>query len=509
MMNKVRENPGNGRYRIASMIGLLLFAGCQAGSGQQEAPVSIEDRPLATTEPMERDLADIRESGVLRMLTPYSSHTYFLREGMEAGFEYELLHSFAREHDLALEVVIIGPEDSPFDLLNQGAGDVIAAHYAVTPERKGYAAFTRPYNLVDQHLVFSADLPAIPETMEELAEMGIPVAVTRNSSYYQRLLELRDQGLDIEIQLVSGELDTEAMLFQLSYGDLKATVADDNLLQSTAYYLDGLVKGPLIAESDSIAWVTRRNSPDLTTAMNRFLYRHFRFTDDRDEPRRSEFLNILRKRYFGDNNQLAGYFDSGLFNVQTQAISPYDKIIREVADSLDLDWLLLTAVMAQESRFNPHAKSWAGAVGLMQIMPRFSEIEYQQLYDPAINIREGARILRENLAHYDYLDRENQWAFALATYNAGVGHMADARRLAMDRNRNPNEWESVADALLKLMQRQYYQNARFGYVRGIETVQFVHEIMNRYEMYQRVLLAASERNQTIGPGILGVSTVIR
>ncbi len=487
------------RLILPVLAALIMINSCQK---EEERTTESAEFTVSVTEPVDLDLAEIERSGVLRMITYYSSNTYFLHQGMEVGFEYELLHAFARENDLALEVVIIGSDDNPFDMLNSGEGDVIAANYAITPEREDHVTFTRPYNVVDQKIVYSESLADNPQTLEELAESNLPITVARNSSYFHSLMELREEGYDLNIDIVSRDMDTESIMMQISNGDIVATVSDDNMFQAAGQYISGLKEGPVISEGDLIAWAVRKNAPDLEAALNRFLYKHFRFTADRDRPRRSEFLNILRQRYFETGPQIADYFDPDWQFHAGGVISPYDPIVRDVADSLDLDWLMLKSMIAQESRFNPNAKSWAGAVGLMQILPRFSEIEYEDLYDPEINIWEGARIIREHLDHYSYLDSLNQWAFALATYNVGQGHMADARRLVIDQNRNPNEWDNVADALLKLMQRRYYQNARYGFARGIETVQYVQEIKNRYRMYHRVMAIAEERGGTRMPGLM-------
>lgn len=128
----------------------------------------------------------------------------------------------------------------------------------------------------------------------------------------------------------------------------------------------------------------------------------------------------------------------------------------------------------------------------MQIIPRFSEFTEEELFDEETNVREGIRILKKHLDHYAYLDSVNQVSLALATYNAGMGHVADARRIAIDRNRDPNTWENVEDGLLKLMHRHYYMNARYGFARGIETSNYVRDIMNRYRMYDTIVNLANE-----------------
>ncbi len=470
----------------------VIFSAC---SSDKESTDDRSRYALTDVEPIERDFDDIKSGGVLRMITYYSSNTYFLNQGIEVGFEYELLREFARENDLALEVIIVGTDENPFELLNKGVGDVIAANYTITPTRREVASFTRPYNIVDQMLVYSVDARNRPATLEELSGSGIPISVRKNSSYYFRLLELIEEGYDLNIDLISSGVDTEAALMQLSNGTLLSTVADDNMFHAANRYMEGLIPGPTIAKSDTIAWAVRKNAPDLESKMNRFLYKHFRFSEDRDRPRRSTFLNVLRRKYFDQSRPMAQYYNPDWHYQSIGIISPYDDIVKTVADSLDLDWLMLNAMIAQESSFNQDSKSWAGAVGLMQIMPRFVDTAYEDLYNPKINIRVGAEIFKEHLDHYAYLDSTNQLAFALATYNVGMGHMADARRLAIDQNRNPNSWEDVSEALLKLMQRRYYQDARYGFARGIEPVRYVEEIKNRYRTYEAIIALAEQQQQ--------------
>lgn len=490
-----------------TIVLIISFVTLSCSSDSNKTKTSGESSPLTVYEPIERDFDDIKESGVLRMITFYSSNTYFLNQGIEVGFEYELLKEFARENDLAVEVIIAGAGENPFDLLNKGVGDVIAANYTVTPERKEVANFTRPYNIVDQMVVYSSDEIYRPETLEELSEFDIPISVRRNSSYYSRLKELNEQDYDFNIDLISDGMDTEAALMEVAKGNLRATVADDNMYYATSRYMEGLFPGPTIAESDTIAWAIRKNAPELESKMNRYLYKHFRFSEDKEKPRRSTFLNVLRKKYFEKSRQMAEFYNPEWQFQSMGIISPYDELAKSVADSLNLDWLMITAMIAQESSFNPNSKSWAGAVGLMQIMPQFVDstaYDELDLYDPLTNIREGSRIIKEHLDHYSYLDStQQQWAFALATYNVGLGHMADARRLAIDQNKNPNDWDAVSNALLKLMQRRYYQRARHGFARGIEPVQYVEEIMNRYRTYEAILALSEQQQQAGFTNVLG------
>lgn len=491
---------GVSKFLLLSGCGALLLLSCSTDG--TESTSDRGDLPVTVSEPVERDFAEIKRNGVIRMITSYSSGSYFLYKGVQVGFEYEFLKEFTKQNDLALEVVISGPDESPYDLLNSGRGDIIAANYTITPERKQVVKFTRPYNMVDQLIVVSDDLGFKPESISDLE--GTAISVRRNSSYYVRLQELKEEGFPININVIPEDMDTETVLFQVADGTYGATVADDNIFDAADKYMNGLVKGPLIAESDTIAWAVRKNAPDLEHKLNQFLYKHFRF-NEKGVPKRSAFLNVLRKKYFESGNQIADYFSPNYQGEQFGTISPYDNMIQQVANEYELDWVMMTAVAAQESKFNPTSVSWAGAVGIMQVLPRFSEISSDSLYIPEVNIREGAKILESHLDHYAYLDSTNQWSFALAAYNAGSGHLADARRLTIDQNKNPNEWKHVSESLLKLMQRKYYQNARYGFCRGIETVRYVNEIMNRYNTYQSIL-AYNKPRSGAGPGVLGIKT---
>ena len=489
------------RPLVSSAIAGLFLFGCETKTPEPEKKEPGLD--ITVTEPVERDFEEIKEEGVLRMITSYSSSSYFLYGGVERGFEYELVKEFAKKHSLALETIILHRGDNPYDLLNNGTGDLIAAGYTKTEERDKYVDFTRPYNLVDQLLVYNNSMLSLSKNLETLSP--VTVSVRRNSSYYQNLVQLKEQGYPINIDLVTSDMDTESLMFAVSQGEHDATVSDNNLFDAATRYMNNLSAGPTIARNDTIAWVIRENSNTLEKKMNDFLYNHFRFSKPNTPPKRSALLNVLRKRYFGDGNNITRFYEPTGNTKYGGILSPYDKLIKPIADSANIDWLMLASIIAQESKFNPESKSWAGAVGLMQIIPRFSAVnDINKLYKPETNVKEGVRIIKEHLKHYSYMDSTNQWKFALATYNSGLGHIADARRLAIDQNKNPNNWNHVSDALLQLMRRKFYKDARYGFARGIETVRYVREITNRYETYKTILNLSEEPNPPISEAAIGL-----
>ena len=147
--------------------------------------------------------------------------------------------------------------------------------------------------------------------------------------------------------------------------------------------------------------------------------------------------------------------------------------------------------MYQESRFDPQAESWAGAQGLFQVMPKTArELGVENLEVPENGIRAGVAYLDWVRDRAKYMnpknDEELMW-FALASYNAGAGHVRDAVRLAKQKGWHSDVWfDNVEQAMLLLSKREYARKARYGYVRGEEPVKYLRNIRKRYRAYQEV-----------------------
>ena len=179
-------------------------------------------------------------------------------------------------------------------------------------------------------------------------------------------------------------------------------------------------------------------------------------------------------------------FDINSREFNDNKVSDYDHLIKSFAREYDFDWRLIAAQINKESQFNPKAKSWAGAKGLLQVMPKTARsVGISNLEKPENGIRAGLKYMawiNDQLS--DELPADVQVWFTLAAYNAGLGHLKDARILAANQGLNPDRWfGNVEQAFLLLSKPEYSKKARYGYVRGIEPVTYVKRIQALYKLY--------------------------
>ncbi len=183
---------------------------------------------------------------------------------------------------------------------------------------------------------------------------------------------------------------------------------------------------------------------------------------------------------------------SPMLNRSKGIISKYDHYFQRYAPVARMDWRLMAAQCYQESCFDPKARSWAGALGLMQIMPSTASqlgLSMDRIHEPEANIEAAARYMAQLQAKFnDIQDPSQRILFALACYNGGYFHIRDAMALASKYGRNPKRWDHVSEFVLKLSSPQYYRDpvVKYGYMRGSETADYVERIRNRWAQYRGV-----------------------
>ncbi len=416
------------------------------------------------------DLEEIMKRGTLRILTERGPASYFVHGGEQRGFEYELMRRFAARHELRLEVVVPPARTDLIPWLLQGRGDVVAAGLTVTSARTQQVAFTRPYQNAQEVIVVRSG--ASVADLDDLR--GRTVYVRAGTAHHETLRELRQFDDDFKIILVPESFSSRDVLDRVEDGTWDATVCDSYVLEMERT-AGRRLEAAFPIKAVRHAWATRPENPELRSALDEFIRAEYR----------GLHFNTIRDRYSEPSGSLVAADDEYRSDVSGR-ISRWDDLIRRYAGHYGLDWRLVAAQMYEESRFDETQVSPAGAAGLMQIMPATArELGLETREDPEGSIRAGTEYLSGLIRRFDPdLPLATRIRFALASYNAGRGHVQDARDLAARLGWSPDEWYgSVERALLLLQLPEYYRGTRYGFCRANETVRYVQEIDRRYRAY--------------------------
>ncbi|MDE5979364.1 MAG: transglycosylase SLT domain-containing protein [Muribaculaceae bacterium] len=458
---------------MALVVSVLLpgLSGC-GGRGNAESSESseMEARPLPDT---------------LRVATLYSPTSYFLYRDQEMGYDYSLVTQWAEEKGMVVDLTVAPSMARLVEMLDSGDIDLAAYEIPVTAEYRQQVVACGPEYVTTQVLVQPLK-DGKPEITDETQLIGRDVYVEAGSKYDYRLRNLDSElGGGIRIHEVDRDtLITEDLVGMVSDGTIPLTVVDSDIARiNKTYYRDLDVSLPL-SFPQKASWGVAPGNEWLADSVNEW------FLQEAPKRRQAELL----KRYFElSKNGDADFTGAISLDLSKGVISPYDAIFRSAAKKMGWDWRILAAVGYAESGFKTNLVSWAGARGLMQIMPR-SAVAYglpiEKIEDPQANIEAAARILAD-------LDRSlakkvpasgERLKFVIAAYNSGIGHIYDAIALAGKYGRDPQVWDgNVEQALLMKANPEYYSDpvCRNGYFGGRHTVAYVRKVSGLLERFRQ------------------------
>ncbi|MCG8697702.1 MAG: transporter substrate-binding domain-containing protein, partial [Bacteroidales bacterium] len=430
--------------------------------------------------------AKLKKDKTLKVVTEFNSTNYFILRGQPMGFQFEILQDLADHLGVKLEVVPSNDISNNIEQLKHGEVDLVAANLTITKERKEQVDFTLPHLQTRQVLVQkrpgknSEDNPSTRLIRSQLELSGKTVHVVKNSSYISRLKNLSDE-IGYEINIIEVEDNVEKLIQKVASGEIQYTVADEIIARvNKNFYTEIDIVTP-ISFYQNLAWAVRKNDEEFKTQLNNWLSGYTK----------SKKYAVLYRKYF-KNNRYANILDDGYFTNNTGILSPYDDVLKKYCEEISWDWRLLASMIYQESRFNPQAKSWAGAFGIMQLMPNTARrFGVNQASSVKQQIRAGILLIHwldERLQDIEDIEERNK--FILASYNVGLGHVLDARNIAREFGYDPNIWENHVDqCILKKADPNIYKlpYVKHGYCRGTETYKYVADIVERYKHYANII----------------------
>lgn len=423
------------------------------------------------------DLDGIKARGFIRAAVDINSAGYYIYRGRRMGFEYELLRDLSKRLGVQLRLVLVADIDKAFDYLGKGKVDLIAMNLEENVDRVKHVSFSIPLGKMSTVLVGAKNAENFT-SWDQLE--GDTVYVRKGAIYKDQLCAVRD-SLQVDFYVFESPEHEETLIDKVVDGKIKWTVADQNIARSNATYYDGLDISWTLKEEGEVAWVVRENSPELLDSLNGWLGdKQNRFIPDLYA---KYFLN-LKNSYFRNNSPYS--------SLAGNQISVYDEIIKGGAEELGWDWRLLASLVYKESRFDTTALSYAGAQGLLQLMPVTVErFGVMNANDPQQSLMGGVRYLK-------YLDKfwlervpetNERIKFILASYNIGQGHVEDAWKLTMMDGQNTQIWSEVSEFLKMKSDPKYYRDpvVKSGYAKGHLAVNYVRDVMGLFDSYKALV----------------------
>ena len=420
----------------------------------------------------------------LHVATLYGPTSYFNYRGQEMGFDYENVKRFANDENLVLDLKVAPTLQSLLNMIENGDIDLAAYPIPVIEEYKNLAKHCGYKEVTWQVLVQPDGKNKISDVTQLV---GKTIYVEQDSKYHYRLNNLNQElggGINI-VPINKDSLITEDLIRMVDLGEIPLTVVDSDIAELNKSYYPRLDIDMKISLDQYSSWAVRNDLDSLASRIDTWEKR-------RDN---SDMMKEIYKKYFEISKNPTPYEDPvkslGLNIKKGGKISVYDDSFKRHAHVSGYDWRLLAAIGFNESRFNNDIISWAGAQGLMQLMPVTAQamgIDPSDLSNPDRNILAAAKLLKKlDSSLVDKVpDKDERLMFVIAAYNCGLGHIFDSIALAEKFGLDSTKWlGNVSEAALMKSRPQYYNDpvVKNGYFRGRETTEFVDKVMSVYNYF--------------------------
>ncbi len=450
------------RLGLPAALGLLVVL-----STLQACNTAEEQHPLPNT---------------LTVGTLYSPTSFFILRGDTLGYDYDRICDFARNKGIKLKFKVAPNMGALMQWLADDSVQILAYEIPMTAEYKTQALHCGAVNETYQVLV----QPTSDSLLNDVTQLvGKEVWVERGSKYESRLMNLNNEtGGGIQIRYIEGDtLMPEDLVEMVSTKQLPLTVVDSDIAMLCHTYNDSIDISMQISFAQRSSWAVSHRNSWLADSINAW---------SKSRNARAYSKNALR-RYFEISRGPVAHDTIDLHPVTPPGcISPYDSLFKVYSHEINWDWRLLAAVSYTESGFDRTAVSWAGAQGIMQLMPSTAKsygLDMSQITDPELNVRAAVACIRDIQKMFKPLiaDTTERVKFILASYNAGAGHVLDAIELARKYEKEPEVWDgNVEETILWKQNPQFYNDSvcRFGYFRGKQTVAYVAKVEQQFLYYK-------------------------
>lgn len=431
------------------------------------------------------DLDEMAKKRSIRALVIVNPIGFFYQAGKPQGIQYEALQEFEKFANqklktgkLPVKVVFLPMRPDQLEAaLTQGLGDLIAQGIVITPEREQRVAFSVPIQKDVSQVIVTGPALANVSSFDDLA--GKAIYVNPLTTYYDNLKKVSDAQQKagkqpLTIKTADSNLYDDDLVQMVNAGLIPATVTTKPRADLWAQVLPNIKSHPelVVASGNDLAWVMRKNNPQLKQLVDEFVETHAVGTS---------FGNTLLRRYL----QNTKWITNSTSAEEIQKFNGYVEFFKKYAAEYNFDYLMLAAQGYQESLLDQDKKSHVGAVGVMQVIPKLAAanpIDISNVSTADGNIHAGVKMMR-NIADTYFndpgIDPMNKTLFTFASYNAGPNRIARLRKKAQSDGLDPNKW--FGNVELEVAKEV-----------GQETVTYVSNIYKYYVAYK---LTVEEKQQ--------------
>lgn len=425
-------------------------------------------------------LEQIKQAGILHVLTRNDPTTYYESPEGYTGLEYDLVMLFAKQLGVTAKFETPSSFDDILKRISKGKADIAAAGLTVTEQRSKRMRFAPTYHEITEQLIYRSGTRR-PNNVSSLTH-GI-IEVAKSTSHIDSLIYLKRDTPELTWN-VNDELDTNGLLYLVNEGLIDYTVADSNQAILIRRFYPKLNIAFDISEPRQLAWaLSLSDDNSLYNEVMRFFNRI----------KKDKTLDQLIEKHYGHTSSLS-YIGNCKFRQQKKSRLPrLQKYFNLAATQYNIDWRLLAAIGYQESHWLDKAISPTGVEGIMMLTNNTAEeLGINDRTDSSQSIDGGARYFQQRIQLIpEQIPEPDRTWFALASYNVGLGHLEDARVLTKKQGGNPDKWMDVKQRLPLLTQSKWHQQTKHGYARGKEPVIFVENIRSYYDL----LVWLTEENQ--------------
>ena len=417
-------------------------------------------------------LENVFQKGSITVASFTSPNTSYGHHSGSSGLEHSLASRFSDELDVNLVIKHYERLDDIYTAVENGEADFAAANLIPENSHYGKLRVSVPYLFTEPRLIY----PRKQKRPKSLASIeNATILVSANSLSKSQLEKFETQYPKIK-WLKTKHLYTNQTLNLLANNDVDYAIINTNDYDRYRPIYPQLKSAFSLTRPQAVRWVFSKDGDN-----SLYMAAHNYLVNTKKENGIQKLNQQLYKHIDSINYSSARIYQRHI----KKRLPRYRDTFQKAADQYDFDWRLLAAVSYQESAWNAKAISPTGVRGLMMLTQRTArEMGVYNRSNPEQSVEGGAAYLRKLIDRQpEQMQAEHKIWFGLAAYNAGYGHISDARQIAKTQGLNPYNWHSVKDYIPLLQQPRWYKDTRFGYsLSASQALTYVENVRRYYDL---------------------------